>query len=209
MTDVPVRIVVAKLPPDPPPASLFTVVSPQERESSRTFRTADRRAQFLAGRLLARHALRLMTEAEARATVLRDERGRPFFAPPYDGVHLTIAHTSSVVVAGCSPEPIGIDVETLRDIPYAARLAVRTLPAALAAEVAATPVERRSRAFLRHWTALEARAKVTGAGVQTLFRVDPDPAVHIRHVPVGAGSVVALAALQPNVREVVDDSELW
>ena len=109
---------------------------------------------------------------------------------------------------------VGVDVERVRDIPEAARIAVNFFcPAEVSELLSLIPGEAQMKAFFRGWTRKEAILKATGQGLQTPLReyrvtlLDDDPASvvevagdpasaaewSLHHIEPAAGYVGALA----------------
>ncbi|MFB6617573.1 4'-phosphopantetheinyl transferase family protein [Streptomyces sp. NPDC085524] len=89
------------------------VLSPAERRLAGAL-PARRRAEWLAGRLLAK---RLVGEAvaapEREVEILPREDGSPYAAvggSPVVGLHVSISHTAGHVAAALAPEPVGVDL---------------------------------------------------------------------------------------------------
>lgn len=76
--------------------------------------------------------------------------GKPYF-PDFPGVQFSVSHTDGAVMAGLSPEPIGVDIERVR--PMKPRFMRRT--------AGTDDVD----AFFRYWVAAEACGKRDGVGV--------------------------------------------
>ncbi len=91
----------------------------------------------------------------------KDENGAPL---PSNGIHWSLTHKSAFVAAVCSPHPVGIDIERLRQVS-------RGLEERLAspAEWDLAPTVDRSL-FFRYWTAKEAVLKAVGKGLTGLSR---------------------------------------
>jgi 4'-phosphopantetheinyl transferase len=153
-----------------------------ERARAARFRVADARGRFVLGRTLLRRAVGqlLGVPAEELALVV-DERGKPHLADPAEepGPFFNLSHSGPVVAVAVASVAVGVDVESLRPVVSAERLARRFLSAAEAAAVLAADAAERDRAFLRIWTQKEAYLKATGLGVGMPLRevdTEPDPA---------------------------------
>lgn len=121
-----------------------------------------RRCRLLAARAALRQVLASELEMRpARIEILRGHGGRPVLASS-SGLSFSLSHTGSwAAIALSEVSSIGIDIEhTDRRIPE--RLMRRVLTASELDDVLAQPLEARNEAFLAHWTAKEAAAKVLG-----------------------------------------------
>jgi 4'-phosphopantetheinyl transferase len=118
-------------------------------------------------------------------------------------VRFSLAHSGDVVlVAVTIGTEVGVDVERIRDLPDAMRLAERFLGADVASAVSAASPEDRSAVLLRAWTRVEAYLKITGAGLSGLqsgaglpaWVTEPDGAGYVetarRHERLGDATAV-------------------
>ncbi|WP_433341923.1 4'-phosphopantetheinyl transferase family protein [Micromonospora sp. CA-111912] len=140
-------------------------------------RTAGDRPE--AARRLLRHAGgMLLGRVETEIRVGRDAAGRPFVrAGDAAELPVSVSHAGdAVVVAARRAGPVGVDVETRRELPAVA-LARRWFAPGEAAWLADRPAERRAEAFLLLWTAKEAVGKALGRGLRDggLGRLMPRP----------------------------------
>jgi 4'-phosphopantetheinyl transferase len=91
----------------------------------------------------------------------KDENGAPL---PSNGIHWSLTHKSAFVAAVCSPRPVGIDIERLRQV----NRGLEERIAAPAEWDLATAVDL--FLFFRFWTAKEAVLKAVGEGLTGLSR---------------------------------------
>ena len=99
-----------------------------------------------------------------------DPSGKPRVAGADLG--FSVSHSGAVaVVAVAAGLDVGVDVERVREVRRAERIALRWLATGDARAVAAAPAEDRARTFLRAWVAAEALAKGWGGGIGDLARV--------------------------------------
>lgn len=126
-----------------------------------------RRRQSLAGEHLARAALAARCgKAPGEITLRRAPSGQPVAA---EGC-VSISHSGGAVVCAVGDRPVGVDIEMIR--PVRETVARRCFTAGERALLAAAPEGERERCFWRVWTGKEAIAKLSGAGVAALRRVD-------------------------------------
>ncbi len=173
----------------------FAVLSPSERDEWQEMRgAAGRRLEWLLGRTAAKEAVRrhLLNQkksqwASADITIWPDDSGKPHPLGPWRGEQmtnfdLTIAHTSSLVVAAVAENAhIGIDIERVgRDLSEEFTKGVFTMEEqSLAAETNDPPV-----AMLCFWCAKEALSKALGTGI----RYTPTD-LRVRNANMSAGTV--------------------
>lgn len=154
-----------------------------ERERARAARiqVADARGCFVLGRTVLRWTVgHLLGVPAEKVDLVVDERGKPHLADAADepGLFFNLSHSGPVVAVAVASVAIGVDVESLRPVVSAERLARRFLSAAEAATVLAADAAERDRTFLRIWTQKEAYLKATGLGVGMPLReieTEPDP----------------------------------
>jgi len=155
-------VVVQRGPELPPPAwqELLSGLPLTERRRIEGMRRwEDRQDSAMGWQLL--HQL----AAERGVSLRRSANGRPCCDPPVD---VSLSHGGGwIAVAASETGRIGIDVETLREVPPA--LARRCLSAAELAWVEQAPWTPPSLRFFQLWTAKEAHLKAIGVGLA----VDP------------------------------------
>jgi 4'-phosphopantetheinyl transferase len=87
-----------------------------------------------------------------------------------DSVWFSLAHSGELAVVAISVmSEVGVDVERIRPIPEALKIAERAFDSSSCAALRETAPEHRDATFLRHWTRLEALAKATGCGLVPLL----------------------------------------
>jgi 4'-phosphopantetheinyl transferase len=196
-----------------PEARFARSLSPLERRrAARTARRRDRRdliirrgllrlllASYLASRP---EAVGLSTGASGRPEVV-DAAGEPrlrFNCSRSEG---------GAVIALTAARRVGVDLEALRDVPEAHRIAERWFTPREQRALAAAPTDRRSEVFLRSWTRLEAAVKATGEGLTEGFgQWDPRSSIGAGSVDPRSGRAVAPSVtwstwtLEPDARYV-------
>jgi 4'-phosphopantetheinyl transferase len=159
-------------------ADLETGLSPDERARAARFRVAEARRRFVAGRALLRRTLGATLGVDPASLVLgTGERGKPELVEPRPpALGFNLAHSGGVVVVAVARTAVGVDVEVLRPIGSAERLARRFFSTAETAVVLARRGADRDLAFLRVWTQKEAYLKARGLGVgMPLAEVETEP----------------------------------
>jgi phosphopantetheinyl transferase len=136
------------------------LVAPEDRRRLADFRGTERRAQFVAGRTLARHALARAAGRRARSLHILAPRGeKPVCAggPPF-----SIAHSGRLVVCAVARRgAVGVDVEQLRAHRRTSTIAEHYFSTAEKAWIEAGPPER----FYMLWVLKEAYLKALGTGL--------------------------------------------
>ncbi len=140
-----------------------------ERERVAAIAHPQRRAQFLAGRALARE---LLAEHGGGGwhdwSVERDAQGAPhvLWRGEPSGLHLSLAHSGRRIFCAVADRALGADVEQPVREHDVLRLAEALYPADFAAALAPLDDTERRRRFFQRWTLDEARAKALGRGLQ-------------------------------------------
>lgn len=150
-----------------------------ERQRADRIRVDAARHRFVAARALARHALGHFLESSPKEIRFSyGARGKPLLAHPLPDrpLHFNLAHSGDTAVVAVAREELGVDVEALRPVPNADRLARRYCSADEQRWLADRPQVERGPAFLRLWTCKEAYLKAVGIGVgMPLREVSADP----------------------------------
>jgi 4'-phosphopantetheinyl transferase len=164
-----------------PARDVETRLRAEDRRRAAAFGSAAARAAFVVGRALRDDVLACWTGMKPADLRFRSgPRGKPRLAP--DGrldVAFNVSHSHGVVaVAVARTSDLGLDVEALRNLRAAPRLARRFLAAAERDAVLARSGHARNRTFLTVWTRKEAWLKATGRGLSVRLatvEVEPDP----------------------------------
>lgn len=160
------------------------LLSETEQARCRRLRSADDRASFITAHALERTVLSLHepTIAPERWQFVRDDRGKPRLAPPFDqtGLAVSVAHTvGAAAVCVVRSASCGVDIERERaDFDYLT-VARRCMP-----EREIHDIQRQGvSTFFTCWTLREAVAKLTGDGVEASlrrFEVELGPPLGVR-----------------------------
>jgi len=165
------------------------VIGEELAQARRYARLADS-VKHLAGRALARQALRATFGQDAAAPFALTPYGKPYC--PRCGAHFSISHSGEQVwLAVCREGPVGVDVEAMRPLPEMAELAARLHPREQA-HILSEAADARAEAFYRCWTRKEAVLKALGRGLSLpldSFAVDAGSG--------HAGWIVSLPAVPP------------
>jgi 4'-phosphopantetheinyl transferase len=177
--------------------ALLTCLSAEERERASRFQVAAARRRFVIGRTLLRRELGAAVGADPTALAFSTgNRGKPLLATPGldDPPRFNLSHSGDLVAAVFADVEVGVDVEELRSVPTAERLARRFYSPAECAALHGLDGGVRDRAFLRIWTRKEAYLKATGLGVGMPLReveTDPDLSKPPRLIAVGGDTAEA------------------
>lgn len=191
----------------PSPESLATLSRFEHERAARFVFERDRR-RYLASHCALRQLLSTRIGTAAEQLVFDDGPfGKPALRnPPHCAFNLS--HSEDVaVVAMADQGEIGVDVEMLRPMPDAIELARENFSAAECAELAVTPAEHQSLAFLLGWTRKEACLKAIGSGLSitpNMFTAGLTLEPRIVRIATPAGAVsVLVQSLRPNTDIVV------
>ncbi|MEE4272322.1 MAG: 4'-phosphopantetheinyl transferase superfamily protein [Thermoanaerobaculales bacterium] len=158
---------------------LETRLPDDERQRAARFKVAEARRRFVLGRALLRHRIGAAIDADPRSLVFSmGEHGKPELPGVKPAPSFNLSHSADLVVLALAPAAVGVDIEALRAVPAADRLAHRFFSRSEAAAVRAADAADRDRVFFRIWTQKEAWLKATGLGVGMPLReveTEPDP----------------------------------
>lgn len=99
-------------------------------------------------------------------------KGKPMLANVEQGLHFNLSHSGGLALYAIASEPVGIDLEQIRDLSDAQQLAKRFFIPAEAEAIATLPMAQKQSAFLNAWTRKEAYLKATGDGLAGLDEVE-------------------------------------
>jgi 4'-phosphopantetheinyl transferase len=195
-----VHVWSAMLPlPEREMARCGAVLSADERSRAALPRTAEDQGRFVAVRGLLRLILgRYLPGGAEELRFSYGEHGKPALATEEAGLCFNVSHAGDAALFALSAgRDVGVDLELVRDVPRAERIAARVFAAEEMGRWLALSPELRRDAFLRQWTRLEAVAKLRGDGVwRTVIRrahLDPGAACPVDLAPfpgyVGAVAV--------------------
>jgi 4'-phosphopantetheinyl transferase len=130
----------------------------------------------------ARRALRLAAEKAGidLGELEKDENGTPL---PSGGNYWSISHKTRYVCGVAAPQPIGIDIERIRDFSEGLLKKTATEKEWALADMKAYSV----MAFFRYWTAKEAVLKATGIGIKDLLKCRVDRILDETHLQIQYG----------------------
>ncbi|MEC4849720.1 MAG: 4'-phosphopantetheinyl transferase superfamily protein [Jaaginema sp. PMC 1079.18] len=153
----------------------FKMLSPDERDRANRYYFERDRARFVAGRGRLRSLLGCYLNLDPQdIQFIYSDRGKPQLpssSNPYN-ITFNVSHSHDLVLyAVAQSYPLGIDLELMRPLPTAEKLAERFFTPTEAAVLQALPLEEQQLAFFRGWTRKEAFLKATGVGITQLQSV--------------------------------------
>lgn len=142
-------------------------LSEDEQQRAERFLIPRVRERFVAARAALRGILgAYLGIAPESLEFLYGEHGKPSLANPAHQLQFNLSHAEDMaMLAVAERSPLGLDLEPLREVKDALRIAQRILPESAVTAIETAPEGERSTYFLYHWTALEARAKLHGGAV--------------------------------------------
>ncbi len=150
------------------PAALEDLLDSEEMERSASFHSEPARRRFIAGRVLLRTMLgEFVGAAPQELRFDRGPHGKPRLASHTGhSVWFSLTHSGDLALVAISgTSEVGIDVERIRPISRALKIADRAFDSSSRTALHEAAPEHRDATFLRYWTRLEALAKATGCGL--------------------------------------------
>ena len=208
LDEVHVWAVALNVPPEKN-ATLAATLSLEERERAKKFHYDQHRNRFIVGRGVLRVLLAgylqgeprkpgvaissggsTISDVPARLEFAYGSQGKPRLANPQSGIHFNLAHSNDLaLIAITRLGEVGVDVELVRPMPDAERIAERFFSAGEAASIRTVPAVSRDAAFFSLWTRKEAWLKATGDGIsESLAKVE------VTFLPNEIPRVLAIAA---------------
>jgi 4'-phosphopantetheinyl transferase len=160
---------------------LLAELPAEEHRRATRFRIAAARHRFVLAHSVLRRSLGSLIDADPGDLVFSTgERGKPLLAVPQivDPPQFNLSHSGNTVVFVVGSVDLGVDVEGLREVSNAARLARRFFSPSEQSMINTLDGATRDHAFLRIWTQKEAYLKATGLGVGMPLcgvETEPDP----------------------------------
>ena len=133
--------------------------------------------------------------APADIAYAQQSHGKPILAAPHsDQLHFSLARRNDrCAIALHRTQPVGVDIEQLRDVPGLDDVAALYFSARDCRSLKPLQGAARQRRFFELWTALEARVKCAGVGLTEAGRAGAVTAYRVEHHEPEAGWLVALA----------------
>ncbi|MGQ4646377.1 4'-phosphopantetheinyl transferase superfamily protein [Lyngbya aestuarii] len=155
---------------------LTKTLSADEQQRANRFRFEQHRKHFIAGRGFLRAILsRYLNLEPTQLQFSYSSRGKPSLANTDNsgGLCFNLSHSNGLALyAVTRGQRLGIDLEHLRAMPDAEKLAKRFFCASEYAVINSLPPELKQEAFFNGWTRKEAYLKATGDGLAGLEQVE-------------------------------------
>lgn len=149
--------------------SLERCLSTDERERASRHRLEIDRLRYVAARGLLRRLLARYLEADPNDLGLAyGPKGKPEMAegPHAGAIRFNVSHSGALALYAVTRHAgVGVDLERVRPVSNADRVARRVFPHRELEDWRALPSEQRLEGFFVRWTRLEAVAKLHGGGV--------------------------------------------
>lgn len=136
-------------------------ISPARREKALKFKHEQGQRECVLAYLLLKQGLKEMYGIDGNPEILEEEGGKPFLRFHAD-IHFNFSHCKQAVICAIGDEPVGVDIETIRE--YKESLARHVLNAEELAIVESS--DNPAREFISFWTKKEAVLKLTGQGIR-------------------------------------------
>jgi 4'-phosphopantetheinyl transferase len=162
--------------PPVPVEDLEAVLTPEEHARGERFKHPRIRDQFVRTRGLLRVLLgRYLGCPAASVPIGVAPDGKPVLTS--GGLEFNVSHADGMAVIAVGSQPVGVDIEAVREVGTRDALVERFFAAGEAAQYRALSEELRPAAFFKGWTCKEAVLKGIGCGTRDLERcvVDVDP----------------------------------
>ena len=164
---------------------LFDVLSVEEQRKVSLLHDPLKRSRSIVRLARRRRLLAQFLQVDSRdLNVLTASNGKPFVnTSSGESVEFSSSHSNHLgVVAISIGQPLGIDVESLSDLPDSTDFTSSITHGSEFNEIRELPLLSQSRALLRIWTQKEAYLKATGEGLRVSLQ---DFAVPIDSEPIG------------------------
>lgn len=168
-------------------------LSHDEQERAERIRSPQEQRRFILARSAMRSILAGYLDQPASEIPFRyGDKGKPAVALPGCQLEFNLSHAKAqALLAVTNGQPVGVDLEPLTARPGLRRIATRVFPANILDRLQPLVDEQYTDAFLKHWTALEARVKAGGEGV--FSRSDKASDLIHRHFQPASGWIAAVA----------------
>ncbi|MEB3358631.1 MAG: 4'-phosphopantetheinyl transferase superfamily protein [Synechococcales bacterium] len=150
-------------------------LSADERDRANRFKFAQHRQAYVAARGILRQMLAAYLQANpAHLCFQYGDRGKPALVSPNPlNLSFNLSHSNNLALYAVTRHvPVGVDVECLRSLPDADKLAERFFTPQEATLLKAMAAADRERLFFKLWTCKEAYLKAIGEGIAGLHTVE-------------------------------------
>jgi 4'-phosphopantetheinyl transferase len=145
---------------------LAASLSTDESDRASRFHFPHHQRRFVAARGILRSLLATYLEVSPREIQFKyGAQGKPELASDRS-LYFNVSHSEELAVyAVCSSNPVGVDVELLRETPDFEEIASRFFTESESSKLRSLPPEEKMTAFFRCWTRKEAVLKACGDGI--------------------------------------------
>ena len=158
----------------------FSMMSPKKKARLDRCLLNDKK-RSIAGEMLARRAISEHCSIEEEQIVFKTlENGKPYAENL--SIHFNISHSGDMVICAVSDEPVGVDIEKIREIDL--KVAHRVFNDKECDYVFKDKEKARAR-FFEIWTRHEAYAKLSGDGISKISDNISDDRVELNPVILG------------------------
>lgn len=152
---------------------LTTTLSTDEQARAQRFHFNVHRQRFIVARGILRNILgRYLGQEPGDLEFCYSDRGKPQLAGSNCSVCFNLSHSQSLALYAIARRPIGIDLEYIRPLDDALKIAKRFFSAREYTLIESLPPEQKQKAFFQLWTCKEAYLKATGEGLAGLGQVE-------------------------------------
>lgn len=158
---------------DVPPetsASLYAILTADERERSARLRFESDRRRLVVARGALREILgRYLGAPAGQIRFVYNAFGKPALSPAFGSrLRFNLSHSGDcALIAVVADADVGVDVEQVRPLPDQAEIARHFFSATEVDELSQVPSHLRAHAFFCCWTRKEAQVKARGAGLES------------------------------------------
>ena len=145
--------------------TLMKTLSPEERQRAERFHFARHRRRFTTARFFLRRLLAAYTGLTAEGLRFSyGPQGKPALIDA--NLHFNLSHSGELAMLALNPsQPLGVDIERLRPVTDALKIARRFFSDSEQEALLQTAESQRNEAFMRCWTRKEAYIKAVGGGL--------------------------------------------
>ncbi len=147
----------------------FEILNQEEQIKAKRFRFEEHQRRFIAARSTLKIILsRYLTIPPQEIEFTYSSQGKPQLVETLGGNYLqfNLSHSHELAIYGITRDrPIGVDIEYIRRMPDAKRLAQRFFSAQEYAKISLLAYPDLEKSFFQLWTAKEAYLKATGEGI--------------------------------------------
>jgi 4'-phosphopantetheinyl transferase len=145
--------------------ALYSLLSPDERERAARFRFEKHRSRFVVARARLRELIGDYAGCHPQAVEFTyGPNGKPGLGDR--PLHFNVSHSEALALYAFSrSNPLGVDIEQIRELTDSDAIADRFFSRAECAEYRAVAPTEKTAAFFRCWTRKEAFIKATGDGL--------------------------------------------